>query len=298
VKESNQSVIKTENLTKFYGKTTGITNLNLEVNQGEIFGFLGPNGSGKTTTINLLLNLITPTQGRTFVFGMDSRRMGEKIRERVGFLPANPGFYENLKGIEYLRYFSGLRGKKCDDRINELAEFFFNVDLNRRIGTYSEGMKQIIGIIQAFMHSPDLYILDEPTDNLDPLMKRRFYDLVREEVGRGKTVFLSSHILDEVEKLCQRTAIIRKGKLAVVENIEKLRDMMTKTIEVTFRQEIDPEILKVEGVSSVEKKDDRYYLEIDKEISPIFSKLGQLPVESFDYHKMTLEEIFWQYFEK
>jgi ABC-2 type transport system ATP-binding protein len=295
---SEEVIINIENLSRTYGKVEGIRNINLKIHRGEVFGFLGPNGSGKTTTINILLGLVAPSSGKTSIFGMDSCKNGKELRKRVGFLSADPGYYENMKGIEYLGYFANLRGKNFNDRIEELAKYFFNIDLNLRISKYSRGMKQLLGIIQAFMSSPDLYILDEPTDNLDPLMRKRFYDLVREEAGRGKTFLLSSHNLEEVEKLCSRTAIIRNGGIAVVETVAELREKMKKTMEVSFMEEIDPEELKIEGISSVEKKDDMYILEITGDLRPIFSKLSNLPVKTFDYHRINLEDIFRQYFEK
>jgi ABC-2 type transport system ATP-binding protein len=291
-------IINIENLSKIYGRSIGIKDINLQISRGEVFGFLGPNGSGKTTTINILLGLVYPTSGKASVFGMDSHKMGQKIRKQVGFLSADPGYYDNMKGIDYLRHFAGLRKQNCNDRIEELAKYFFNIDLNVKIKSYSRGMKQILGIIQAFMSSPDLYILDEPTDNLDPLMRKRFYDLVREEAGNGKTFLISSHNLEEVEKLCDRAAIVRNGNLAAIETVAKLREMTKKIIEVTFMKEIDPLELKLEGISSVEKKDNRYFLELTGDLKPVFSMLSELPVETFDYHKSTLEEVFWQYFEK
>jgi ABC-2 type transport system ATP-binding protein len=296
--EINGSVIKTEQLSKKYGKKIGVKCLNFCVEAGEIFGFLGPNGAGKTTTINLLLDLIRPTEGRALVFGMDPRRKGNEIRSRIGFIPGDLGFYENMKGFDYLIFLAGLRGKDCKTRIRELAELFFNVDLGRKIKTYSRGMKQIIGIIQAFMTSPDLYVLDEPTANLDPLMNQRFYHLVEEERRAGKTVFLSSHMLGEVERLCQRVCIIKNGEIVLTDKIENIRKKMKEIIEVSFSSQVDPEKLKVEGVTGVTIDDGRYILEIEGQLNPILARLSDLPIDTFDFRKMTLEEIFWNYFEK
>jgi len=296
--KKKKPIIKTANLTKIYGKTVGIKSLNLEVYPGEIFGFLGPNGSGKTTTINLMLDLIRPSAGYTNIFGLDSHKNGKKIRSRTGYIPGEPGFYEKMTGRQYLNFFAGLKGKKCKGRIEELAEIFFQVKLDRKIKAYSRGMKQLVCIIQAFMGDPDLYILDEPTTNLDPLMNLRFYELLEEERKRGKTVFLSSHMLGEVERLCNRVCIIRNGEIAALESIEQLREKMRKTIEISFTEPVNPDKLNVEGVLSVKKEDHRYILQVGGRLNPVLARLSEFPIKTFDYHKMTLEEIFWEYFEK
>lgn len=294
----SKPIIETNRLTKIYGKNVGLWGLDLKVQTGEIFGFLGPNGSGKTTTINLLLDLIRPTRGEARVFDLDTHKKGRQIRANVGYIPGEPGFYEEMTGWNYLNFFAGLKGVNCKNRIMELADIFFQVKLKRKIKAYSRGMKQLICIIQAFMGDPDLYILDEPTSNLDPLMNQRFYRLLEEEKKRGKTIFLSSHMLGEVERVCDRVGIIRRGEMALVESVDRLREKMKRTIEVKFKEEVDPENLKVEGVKSVTKQDHRFILEITGELNPVLAKISQYPIKTFDYHKMTLEEIFWDYFEK
>ncbi|MCE1245303.1 MAG: ABC transporter ATP-binding protein [Firmicutes bacterium] len=296
--ENDKPVIQTRRLTKIYGKNAGITDINLSVKQGEIFGFLGPNGSGKTTTINLFLDLVRPTGGDVRIFGMDARRDGMKIRKRIGYIPAEPGLYEEMTGMEYLLFYSGLKGKNCRNRIKELAELFFQVKLERKIKAYSRGMRQILYIIQAFMGEPDLYILDEPATNLDPLMNIRFNELLESERKNGKTIFLSSHILGEVERLCDRVCIIRNGRIAALESVETLREKMTKTVYVAFENPPGTEELMVEGVQSVREENGKYIIDITGEINPVLQKISMHKIKTFDFHKMTLEEIFRKYFEK
>ena len=296
--QNEKPVIQTRRLTKAYGKNAGINDIDLSVKQGEIFGFLGPNGSGKTTTINLFLDLVKPTHGEAFIFGMNAHTEGMKIRKRTGYIPAEPGLYEEMTGMEYLRFFAGLKGKNCKNRINELAEVFFQVKLERKVKAYSRGMRQILFIIQAFMGDPDLYILDEPATNLDPLMNIRFNELLESERKRGKTIFLSSHILGEVEKLCDRVCIIRNGRIAALESVETLREKMTGTICVSFENKPESGDLMTEGVESVREENGKYRIVVSGDLNPILHKISSFKIKTFDYHKMTLEEIFRKYFEK
>ena len=291
-------VISIKNLTKRYGKKTGVEHVNLEVMPGDVFGFLGPNGAGKTTTINLMLDIIRPNEGSISIFGQDARKQGRKLRTRIGFIPGEMGFYESMKGWDYLRFFAGLHGVKCDDRIRELARYFFNVDLDRKVSAYSRGMKQLLGIIQAFMTSPELYVLDEPTANLDPLMTQRFYELVHRENQKGKTIFLSSHMLGEVERVCRKVCIIKDGKIAVTDTVENIRRQMKRYVEFNSATNLSFEELKVEGVSSVTREGSRYKIEVTGGLNELFAKLSTIEFENFDYRKMSLEEIFWEHFSR
>ncbi len=212
-------IIETSGLTKYYGKTRGIENLNLSVKEGEIFGFLGPNGAGKTTTIRLLLDLIHPTSGRARIFGLDTRKDSLEIKQRIGYIPGELNLYPNMKGIDLLNYLARFYNGLNQSFVFELMQHF-RLDLYKKIKTYSKGMKQMLGIIQAFMNDPDLLILDEPTAGLDPFMQQEIYNLFRKTKVRGKTVFLSSHNLYEVQKICDRAGIVKEGKLMAVENID------------------------------------------------------------------------------
>ncbi|MEP7380000.1 MAG: ABC transporter ATP-binding protein, partial [Chloroflexota bacterium] len=227
------AVIHTEKLTKYYGKHLGMIDIDLDVNEGESFGFLGPNGAGKTTMIRTLLDHIRPTSGKATIFGIETTANPVAIHARLGYLPGEFALYDKLTGGQTLDYFANLRGgidtgyqKQLIDRLD--------VDPSRRFREYSKGNKQKIGLIIALQHKPDLLLLDEPTSGLDPLIQQEFYGVIREAKSEGRTVFLSSHILSEVEKTCDRVGIIRDGRLTRVDRTEALRDLAHHTVELVF----------------------------------------------------------------
>jgi len=211
-------IIETQGLTKYYGKTRGIEDLNLSVKEGEIFGFLGPNGAGKTTTLRLLLDLIHPSSGQAKIFGLDSHKDNLEIKQRIGYIPGELNLYRNMRGRDLLNYLARFYNGLDSVFIIGLTKRF-KLDLERKIKTYSKGMKQMLGVIQAFMNDPDLLILDEPTSGLDPFMQQEIYNLFRETKEKGKTIFLSSHNLYEIQKICDRVGIVREGHLVAIENI-------------------------------------------------------------------------------
>jgi ABC-type multidrug transport system ATPase subunit len=226
-------VIRTERLTKAYGSQRGIIEVDLEVNEGEIFGFLGPNGAGKTTTMRVLLDLIRPTFGRAEVFGIETTRDPVAIHRRVGYLPGEFDLYDRLTGADTIAYFANLRGGIDAAYVRRLIERL-DLDPSRRFREYSKGNKQKVGLVVALQHRPDLLILDEPTAGLDPLMQQTFFELVREARDDGRTVFLSSHIIDEVDRTCDRVAIIRDGRLVQVDRIDAIRRLAFHHVELTF----------------------------------------------------------------
>ncbi len=313
--------IVAENLTKFYGPTRGIEDVNLEVREGEVFGFLGPNGAGKTTTIRILLDLIRPTRGRATILGLDTRKDSIAVRRRVGYLPGEPGLYDHLTGEEYLGYMAGLRSGVDPSRRKDLAQRL-DIDLGRRIKALSHGMKQKVAIIQAFMHEADLLILDEPTSGLDPLMQHAFYELVRGERARGRTVFMSSHVLSEVERVCDRVAIIRGGTIAVVEDVETLTRKRVKKVQVTFAatgasSEATPRApsvaapgapspaasealtaaLTLPGVRDLSLKGDTAVFRVETTaLGGVVKALAALPVTDLTIENPSLEDIFFEYF--
>ena len=244
------SAIETAGLTKYYGETRGVEDLSLTVERGEVFGFLGPNGAGKTTTIRTLMGFQSPTAGTATVLDRDVREERSTIeaRRRIGYLPSEPGFDETVTGRRLLRYYGSLRG---DERSASLLERF-DPPLDREVGDYSRGNVQKLAIVVAFMHDPDLLIMDEPTSGLDPLMQERFYEFVREERGRGKTVFFSSHILSEVRKICDRVGIVRGGRLVEVEDVETLLARNGKTVRVRVAESVDAPAFDVDGVHGVD----------------------------------------------
>lgn len=289
------NVIQTYGLTKYYGKVRGVENLDLEVKPGEIFGFLGPNGAGKTTTIRLLLDLIRPTQGRAEIFGLDVRTHSLEIRQRLGNLPGDVSLYENLSGEEFLALIEKLHHNRSAKRKDELAERL-DIDLSRKIRTYSKGMKQKVAIIQALMNDPELLMLDEPTSGLDPLVQREFYNLLKEEKERGKTVFLSSHILPEVERVCDRVGILRDGLLVDVENIDALKTKRVRKLELTLREEVPEERLKIPGTKLLYYRKQHVELEVYVHIGELMPKLAELPLEDIVFPEASLEDTFMKFY--
>jgi ABC-2 type transport system ATP-binding protein len=253
---SNKYAIRTEKLNKSYGSNRGVIDLDLSVYEGEVFGFLGPNGAGKTTTIRLLLNLIKPTGGKATLLGLDSQQDSVEIHNQIGYLPGEFSLYPNLTGGQTLEYFAHLRGIPGTENwkfVLELAERL-ELDLTKKIRQYSRGNKQKVGIIQALMHRPRLLILDEPTSGLDPLNQQEFYKLIKEAQARGSTIFFSSHIMSEVEKICDRVGIIREGRLVKIGNINELTDLKSHQLELTFAGSVPlDEFEKIPGVGHIEK---------------------------------------------
>jgi len=293
--ESDYAAIQTSGLTKYYGSSLGVLDLDLSVKQGENFGFLGPNGSGKTTTIRIFLDFIRASAGRARVFGLDSHLHSSKIRARIGYVPGEYGIYEEMRGFEYLRFFGALRGYQKTPLRDRLIEIF-GLDISKRIKSYSHGTKQKLAIVQAFMHDPELLILDEPTIGLDPLMQQRFYELLVETKDRGKTIFLSSHILSEVEKVCDRVGILKEGKLVATHEISEIKKLRLKSIEISFKQEVDESIFRLNGVRKVEKDGNTIQLWVDSNINSILRVISEHPVENMSFRDASLEDIFMEYY--
>src|SRR2546430_6165175 len=229
--------IHTEQLTKMYGKRRGLAGLDLSVDSGEVYGFLGPNGAGKTTTIRILLDLIRPTSGRVELLGGDPRRDGVALRRRIGYLPGDFVVDGKQTVTELLTYLGNLRGGVPRVRVAALAERF-DLDLTARIRSLSKGNKQKVGVVQAFMHEPELLILDEPTSGLDPLLQQTFLAMVREPRANGQTVFMSSHVMSEVQATAARVGIVREGVMVAVERVEELRERAVRQVEIHFEDPV------------------------------------------------------------
>jgi ABC-2 type transport system ATP-binding protein len=245
------AVIHTEQLTKSYGPHRGIIELDLDVEEGEIFGFLGPNGAGKTTTMRVLLDLIRPTSGRAEVFGIETTADPVAIHRRIGYLPGEFDLYDRLTGAQTIAYFANLRGGVDAGYVAELIERL-DLDPSRRFKEYSKGNKQKVGLIVALQHRPDLLILDEPTAGLDPLVQQTFFGIVRDARAEGRSVFLSSHIIDEVDRTCDRVAIIREGRLVQVDSIEAIRRLAFHHVELSFSAPVASGVFSsIDGVSDV-----------------------------------------------
>ncbi|HEY7960417.1 MAG TPA: ABC transporter ATP-binding protein [Solirubrobacteraceae bacterium] len=290
--------IETERLTKLYGRQRGVEEITIAVEQGEVFGFLGPNGAGKTTTIRTLLDLLHPTSGSARIFGLDSRRDSVTIRRRLGNLPGDFGYGKLATGREAIALLARLRGLPAElDRATVLAERF-HADLDRPLGQLSRGNRQKIGLILAVFHEPDLLILDEPTSGLDPLMQEEFLALVREERARGCAVFLSSHELDEVERVCDRVGIIREGRLVAVERVADLLDRTPRRVSVEFAAPIEEtELRELPGVSDLHAGDGHVSFKVAGDIDPVLKAIANHVVVDLEFARPTLEEVFLTYYE-
>jgi ABC-2 type transport system ATP-binding protein len=291
-----QPVIRTADLTKHYGRTVALDSLDLEVPRGTVFGYLGPNGAGKTTTIRLLAGLLRPTHGSAEVLGLDTVRQDDEVQARIGYLPGEFTAYPDMTGEQYLRYLGNLRGGVDREVVSLLAKRL-ELDLSRRIGTLSHGNRQKVGIVQAFMNEPDLLILDEPTTGLDPLMQREFLALVREARDAGQTVFLSSHILTEVEAVADTVAILRQGTLVVVESVDGLKARALRRIDLTFSEPPPATALgTVIGVREVRTTDTTAHLVVEGSTADLIASLALYRVDNIVTHEPDLEEIFLTYY--
>ena len=296
---NGNAAIQLENLTKHYGNIVGIQNLSLEVAEGEVFGLLGPNGAGKTTTIRLILDFIRPTSGSVSVFGLSPRSDGIAIRRRVGYLPGDFITYNNLTGAAVTEYFTKLRGQN-PSKLEMLCERF-DLDPTRKIAELSKGNKQKIGLVQAFMNDPDLLILDEPTSGLDPLLQHEFQDMLREEKAQGKTVFLSSHVMSEVEATCDRVCIIREGELVTLDTVSHLTELSLWTVKIVFAEAVGENVFHgLEGVSVTSSADRTFTLSVggDGSMDAVIKTASQYRVVSFESEHASLEDTFLQYYSK
>ena len=288
--------ISLEKLTKSYGRARGVVDLTLSVAPGEVFGYLGPNGAGKTTTIRTLLDFIRPTSGTARVLGLDSRRDSIEIHRRTGYLPGERALYERLTGGEYLRYLGELRGDVDWGTVAELAERL-DCDLSVKIGSLSHGNRQKVTLIQALMHRPELLVLDEPTQGLDPLVQQEFHRIVEEVRREGRTVFLSSHVMPEVERLCDRVAIIREGRLVAVEDVGNLRARQLRVLDIHFASAPRPDLFEgLPGVDEVHVNGDAARVTVRGSIDPVIKAAARFEVVDLQSHEPSLEDIFLTYY--
>lgn len=288
--------IELSHLTKFYGSNRGVEDLSLTVHEGEIYGFIGPNGAGKSTTIRALLGLIRPTSGSARLFGRDCISDGPEARRQVGYLPGEVFYYENMRVIELLNYSAGFYPGDHSRRIRELAECM-ELDLDRRIGELSFGNKKKVGIVQGLLHEPRLLLLDEPTAGLDPLMQQRFFDLLRAENARGVTVFFSSHILSEVQRLCHRVAVLRQGRLVAEQTLETLRAQSCSRVRLSARHPA-PEQFRADGISDLHISGSEVSLLYCGSPGDLLDLLRGLCLHSLWIEEPSLEEIFLHYYEE
>jgi ABC-2 type transport system ATP-binding protein len=285
-------IIQTEALTKFYGSHRGIVEVDLEVAEGEAFGFLGPNGAGKTTMIRTLLDHIRPTSGRARIFGVETTKDPVSIHKRLGYLPGEFVLYDKLTGGQTIEYFANLRGGVDKAYQAELMERL-EVDPTRKFKEYSKGNKQKIGLVVALQHRPDLLLLDEPTSGLDPLVQQEFYSVVREAKQEGRTVFMSSHILSEVERTCDRVGIIREGRLIKVDRVDALHDIAHHQVEIAFTGPVPvAEFEALPGVSEVSSHDHTLRMRVSGAVAPVLVAAAKYQPADFISREPTLEEVF------
>jgi len=289
--------IKIEGFSKNYGSSPAVENLTLMVEKGEVFGFLGPNGAGKSTTIKSILNFLTPSDGKISIFGLDSVKSSVEIKKHIGYLAGDISLYDSMSGLQLIRYLTRL-GRNTNWAYVETLAKNLQISLEAKIGTLSKGNKQKIGLIQAFMHQPALLILDEPTSGLDPLMKQIFYEMVLEMKDMGKTIFVSSHDLNEVQTICDKAAFIKSGKLIGIENIKENFDFSMRRYTVTFDQPVNTkEFTNISSVSDITQSENKLTLTVSGNVSEVLSKLSDLHPVDLSEEDTSLEDIFMKYYE-
>ncbi|MEI0494990.1 ABC transporter ATP-binding protein [Brachyspira intermedia] len=292
------SVIKVDNITKDYGSGRGVFDLYFEVNKGEIFGMLGPNGAGKTTTIRQLMGFIKSDKGDAKILDMNCFDKRENIESKLGYLPGEIAFMDEMKGDDFINFIAAMKSIKNKNRIKELIDIF-EFDANRKINKMSKGTKQKIGIVCAFMNEPEVAILDEPTSGLDPLMQKKFIDLILEEKKKGTTIFMSSHIFEEIERTCDRTAILKDGRLIAIENMEELKSKKNKNFEVAFKTEKDAENFKNKISFTSELNNNIVKIVIaNNEVNSFIKELSNYDILDINSSSQTLEELFLHFYNK
>ena len=289
------NVIETTGLTKYYGKSRGVVDVDLAVPQGEIFGFIGPNGAGKSTTIRLLLNFIFPSRGSAQVLGRDVVKESPAIKAEVGYIPGEVDYYDDMTAEELFAYSGRFYKKDCSLRTRQLVEMF-ELDTKKKFHSLSLGNKKKVAIIQALQHQPRLLVLDEPTGGLDPLMQRRFFELLREENKQGVTVFFSSHILSEVQRLCHRVAIIREGSVLKVEHMDDLRQTQFRNVRISFAGQAPR--LDLPGILNSHVDNNTMQMFFSGDINELVAKLAGYELNGLWVEEPSLEDVFMHYYEE
>jgi len=291
----SDNVIEIKNLTKMYGKNRGIIDVSFDIKEGEIYGFIGPNGAGKSTTLRLLVGLIFPTNGSATIFGKDCFKQGNIIRKDIGYLPSEVFYYEKMKVMELLKYSASFYKKDCTKRINELCTRM-ELDTTRKIDELSYGNKKKVGIVQGLLHSPKLIILDEPTSGLDPLMQQKFFRIIKEENDKGVTILFSSHILSEVQKLCDRIAIIKEGSIIRIDEISALNKESYKKFKIICNDLNEADLPK-DGINDFTKTNNQITFMHKGNINEIIKIISQHEIIDLQIEEPTLEEIFMHYYQ-
>ncbi len=289
------NIVEIKNLTKYYGKSRGVLDVSFNVKKGEIFGFIGPNGAGKSTTIRTMLGLIKASEGSIYVDGKNIEDSLVEILADVGYLPSEVFYYEKIKAVDLLRYSASFYQGDYESRIKYLANYL-DLDLNARIDDMSYGNKKKVGIIQGLLHNPKLIVLDEPTGGLDPIIQQRFFDLIKEENEKGATIIFSSHILSEVQRLCNRVGIIKDGELIKVETVENLVKINLKYINIVTSKAIDQELFKHETITDLVVNDNKVSFKYSGEMNQLMAILGKVDIVDITIMAPDLEDIFMHYY--
>lgn len=290
------TVLKTNNLMKRFGKVTALDGVNIEVQSGEVYGYIGPNGAGKTTTIRILLGILKATGGEATIFGKDAWKDAVEIHRNIAYVPGEVNLWPDLTGGEVIDLFVKLRGSNNKSRREELIQKF-NLDPGKKCGTYSKGNRQKVALVAAFASDADLYILDEPSAGLDPLMEKVFQECVLEAKRAGKSVFLSSHILSEVEKLCDKVSIIRQGKIIEAGTLQELRHLTRTSVLVETRQPVTS-LKELKGVRNIQEKGQEYSFQVDtEELGKVIKHVSQFEVIKLEGSPPTLEDLFMRHYE-
>ncbi|WP_410512217.1 ABC transporter ATP-binding protein [Paenibacillus sp. BR2-3] len=290
-------MLKVEGLTKLFSNGKGINDVSFTVNKGEVFGFLGPNGAGKSTTIRHIMGFMKPDKGSATINGLDVWKAQGTVQKHIGYLPGEIAFIDEMTGKSFLDFMSGMQGVKDTARRNRLIERL-QFDVETPIRKMSKGMKQKVGIVAAFMHKPDVIILDEPTSGLDPLMQRVFIDLVLEEKAAGTTFLMSSHSFQEIERTCDRAAIIKDGSLITVKNIHELQSMQRKLFEVIFEEKMDAEHFAASGLQVEAREGNMVRIAVQGNYNQFILETGKYNIRSIDVFTQNLEDIFMNYYDR
>ena len=293
----SDSIIETEGLTVYYGRQRGIVDVDLQVRQGEVFGFLGPNGAGKTTLQRVCLDVIRPTRGRASIFGLDCQKDGVAVRKRIGYLPGELSLYPGMKGEAFLQLLASLRDTKVDRSFRQQLIERLDLDPSRKMRAYSRGNKQKVGIIAAFMGKPDLLVLDEPTSGLDPLMQQVVLELVREARAEGRTIFFSSHNLPEVQAVCDRVGIIREGRLVRTDQVETLTHRQFKRLQNRFRELPPAKAFAFDSITETKRDGRVVTFEIGSNMTRFMEAAVPYGIEDIESLPVTLEEIFLAFYD-
>jgi len=289
------NIVEMKNLTKHYGKERGIIDVDLAIEQGEVFGFIGPNGAGKSTAIRTLLGLIRPSSGTATIFGKSCIEFPQ-IKQDLGYLPSEVFYYDDMRVIDLLKYSAGFYNKDCSRRIAELADIL-DLDLKKKIDSLSYGNKKKVGIVQGLLHEPKLIILDEPTGGLDPLMQQKFFEIIMDENKKGATVFFSSHILSEVQKMCDRVAFIKEGRIIKSEKISDMQDNSYKKIAIEAKTTLSDDSFTLAGIEGLSVRGNSAEFIFRGNINDILRKIAPIDLTNLTIEEPDLEEIFLHYYE-